>query len=376
MCRVLGWAGEISSNAQHRKVELILKGLILAEEKENPHGTGLATFSESGHQLVKKGMRGATFLLQGHADFLRYQKRLRAVLGHVRFKTSGEQSDQNAHPFGFRIRGDWHFGMHNGVIGCANELARKYGIKKQAVDSATFFHCLAKVAESKGLVAAIEEVTNEASLTGDFAFAMMRRNEIYLWRNESRPLCIFDLREEGLGRFFCSTKEMFEKALSLSRVSLKNKIKHFEAEPYRLYKVGHNTSPKLEVEAIKDLKHKEKPRLVASWWGADLDWLWQPQASCCAPKGSSSLGKTSKKSSSDTPSLFKKRSSKVDAPQKADFYYFISSLTDEQLEAEILATEAEVYNGLSREELKPYLNALYAEWDERRLEDEGKEDNL
>ena len=315
MCRILGWAGEISSPAQHRKIYLILKGLILAEEKENPHGTGLATFSESGYQgyqLVKKGMRGATFLLQGHADFLKNQKGLRAVLGHVRFKTSGKQSDQNAHPFGFRVVGNWHFGMHNGVIGCADELAKKYGIKKHAVDSATFFHCLAKVAESKGLVTSIEEVTYEASLTGDFAFAVMRRNEIYLWRNESRPLCIFDLREEGLGRFFCSTKEMFEKALSLSGVSLKNKIKHFEAEPYRLYKVGHNTSPKLEVEVIKDLKHKEKPKLLASWW-ADLDWLWQPQASCCAPK---------------------KNSKKNGAPRK-NF-----------------------------------------EWLERRLEDESKEDNL
>ena len=373
MCRVLGWAGEISSEAQHKKIELILKGLILAEEKGNPHGTGLVTFSRSGHQMVKKGMRGATFLLQGHADFIRHQRGLKTVIGHVRFKTAGEQSDKNAHPFGFRIRGDWHFGMHNGIIGCADELAGKYGVRGHPVDSATFFLCLAKVAESKGLVAAIEEVTYEASLTGDFAFAVMRRNEIYLWRNDARPLHFFDLREEGLGRFFCSTKEMFEKALLLGGVSLKGKIRHFEATPYRLYKMGHKTSPRFEVEAVKDLKHKEKPKPSASWWGADwldaYDSSWQSRATSC--------GRSSAKrcTASSTPSLFEtKGSKKVDAPQKANFY-FISSLTDEQLETEILATEAEVYGGLSREELKPYLNALYAEW-ERRLEDESEEDNL
>lgn len=391
MCRILGWAGDITSVSQHKKIEYILKGLILAEEKGNPHGTGLATFSKSGgHQLIKKGMRGAAFLLRGHADFLRHQKNIKAVLGHVRYRTAGEQNDKNAHPFGFRIRGDWYFGMHNGIIGCADELAKKFKVKGHPVDSATFFFCLAKVAEKNGLEEAIEEVTYEASLTGDFAFAIMRKGEIYLWRNDARPLAFFDLREEGLGRFFCSTKEMFEKALKLSGISFKKTVGYFEAKPYRLYKIGHQTSPELEVDVVKDLKYKEKPKPKTVWSGdySNMSWLdaydkeWQSRTSSthrakCSP------------ASCNTPSLFDKerREHSKEEPAKdkpdnawddVDALCFISSLSNEELEMEIVETEAEVYSNSPKDQklLKPYLNALYAEWHLRlELEEEHHGEN-
>jgi len=261
MCRIFGWTGELHSPEQLKKVSLLIKGLILSEEERNPHGTGLCVYSQSsGHQLLKKGLRGSAFVLRGYPDAV-LKIKMRSVIGHVRFKTSGEQSDKNAHPFGFRIKGEWMFGIHNGIIGCANALTKKYNIKPFAVDSATFFACLAKVAESKGLEEAIEEVSYEASLTGDFAFAILKKGEIYLWRNEARPLCFFDLRKEGLGRVFCSTREMFEKAVSLAGLKFKE-VPYFEAKPHRLYKVGHKTTPRnFEVEVVKELKHKEKPIL-------------------------------------------------------------------------------------------------------------------
>jgi len=103
------------------------------------------------------------------------------------------------------------------------------------------------------------------------------------------------------------------------------------------------------------------------YWLDAYDSSWQSRrVTSCSGRSSA------KRCTASNPSLFEKRS-KVEK-SKEDFC-FISSLTDEQLETEILATEAEVYGGLFREELKPYLNALYAEW-ERRVEDESEEDNL
>ncbi|MCX8027988.1 MAG: hypothetical protein N3A62_09080, partial [Thermodesulfovibrionales bacterium] len=59
----------------------------------------------------------------------------------------------------------------------------------------------------------------EISSTGDFAFLLMYKGEIFMWRNSQRPLAVFDLRPFGLGRLIASTKEMFERAVKLSGVS-------------------------------------------------------------------------------------------------------------------------------------------------------------
>ena len=262
MCRIIGFCG--NSNAG---VTALIQGLLLAEEKSNPHGTGIAIKTLSGNNLVrKKGCRARTFLLQGHANFL-WEKKYSYALGHVRFKTAGQQSDRNSHPFGVRVHDKWHFGIHNGVIGKTKELAQEFGVRPAAVDSETFWRCIAKLQnQGQDTVAAIEKVTDFISDKGDFAFAYMTEGEIFFWRNEDRPLAVFDAREHRMGRFIASTKEMFEKAWEWACPGLDiRKVTYFEATPHRLYRLAADTSPKYEVEAVKDLEHKAKTsRSVAS----------------------------------------------------------------------------------------------------------------
>ena len=262
MCRIIGFCG--NSNAG---VTALIQGLLLAEEKSNPHGTGIAIKTLNGNNLVrKKGCRARTFLLQGHANFL-WEKKYRYALGHVRFKTAGQQSDRNSHPFGVRVRDKWHFGIHNGVIGKTKALAQEFGVRPAAVDSETFWRCIAKLQnQGEDVVAAVEKVTDFISDKGDFAFAYMTEGEIFFWRNEDRPLAVFDAREHRMGRFIASTKEMFEKAWEWACPGLDiRKVTYFEATPHRLYRLAADTSPKYEVEAVKDLEHKAKTsRSVAS----------------------------------------------------------------------------------------------------------------
>ena len=255
MCRIVGFCG--NSNG---RVNALLQGLLMAEEKSNPHGTGIAIKTHSGNNIVqKKGVRAKTFLLQGHANFL-WDKKYRYALGHVRFKTAGKQSDRNSHPFGVRVRGKWHFGIHNGVIGRTKELAEEFGVMPAAVDSETFWRCVAKLQNhGEDIVTAIERVTDFISDKGDFAFACMTEHEIFFWRNDERPLSVFDAREHRLGRFIASTKEMFSKAWEWACPDLDlQKVTYFEAKPYRLYRMATDTSPKYEVELVKDLRHKAK----------------------------------------------------------------------------------------------------------------------
>lgn len=273
MCRIAGFCGKSNANTT-----ALLKALLLVEGKSNPHGTGIVIKTQDGKNIFKKkGVRGATFLLQGYADFLNTQK-YQYALAHVRFKTAGEQSDRNSHPFGVMVKGKWHFGIHNGVIGCTDALAKEFGVNKAPVDSETYFRCVAKLQNSgKDKVDAIETVTHFISDKGDFAFAYMTEREVYLWRNEQRPLSIFDARSLGMGRFFASTKQMFEKAWALACPHLDiSKVTCFEAKPYRLYRMAVNTKPAYEVEAVKDLKKKEKPKLNTAYFDyLPAKYRWQ-----------------------------------------------------------------------------------------------------
>jgi hypothetical protein len=356
MCRIMGFCG--NSNAA---VTALLQGLLLAEEKSNPHGTGLAIKTDGGSNIVhKKGVRARTFLLQGHTSFL-WGKKYRYALGHVRFRTAGEQSDRNSHPFGVRVHDKWHFGIHNGVIGRTRELAEEFGVKPAAVDSETFWRCVARL-QNRGAdaVTAIEMVTDFISDKGDFAFAYMTEREIYFWRNDERPLCVFDAREHRMGRFIASTKEMFSRAWEWACPGLDiKKVTYFEAKPYRLYRMAVNTSPKYEVEPVKNLKHKAKTsRSVVSPSRyipySDGDFFGED---CC-----------------NQGSLWSEGNGIEEEVRDPNDLYGVSGLSDNEITDAIFNTSLELEQmprkDPLRDEWKGYLSALYRE---RRRRSDGFE---
>lgn len=261
MCRIAGYAGPQSN----RRTALVLRGLIMAEEKGNPHGTGVVTrnLKSRKNTLMKKGIRGRSYLVRGHADFL-LEKVYNYAFVHVRYMTTGEQSDRCSHPFGFRVKGAWHFAMHNGVFSdeLCDKLCGEFGCSKAKVDSETFFWALRTLQErGKSLEEAVTEVTGFISGSGqsaEYAFAYMMPDAVYLWRSEGRPLAVFDLRERHMGRWFASTEDMFKKALRIAGADFK-KVEGFDLKPFRLYKVGHRTTPVWEVDMVCDLP-KPPPR--------------------------------------------------------------------------------------------------------------------
>jgi glucosamine 6-phosphate synthetase-like amidotransferase/phosphosugar isomerase protein len=358
MCRIMGFCGTSNTN-----VTALLRGLLLAEEKSNPHGTGIVIKKTNGKNLFqKKGIRAKTFLLQGYADFL-WRKKYQYALGHVRFKTAGKQSDRNSHPFGVRVHDKWHFGIHNGIIGCTEELAIEFGIKQADVDSETFWHCMAKLQnEGESVVDAIERVTHFISDKGDFAFAYMTESEIFFWRNEQRPLCVFDARKHGMGRFIASTKEMFTKAWHWACPDLDiRKVSYFEAKPYRLYRMAIDTSPKYEVEACKELKYKTKE--------VRKETMGSYQPVFHDPYGYGSLFRHYGRQSR----LFEDEEDKAEDETQIDLYG-VRELSDVELETAIFNKEIELDN-MDREdpvfdEWYGYLRALYKER-ARRIEDAG-----
>lgn len=268
MCRIAGYIGPVSD----RRVSAILRGLIMAEEKSNPHGTGivLKDLKTATNHIMKKGIRGRDFLVRGYADFL-WQRKFNFAFIHVRYMTSGEQSDRCSHPFGFRVKGIWHFGMHNGVFKdeLCEKMSKNFGCSVADVDSETFFWALQELQKKgKSLEEAIAEVTKFISAEGEFAFAYMSPEAVYLWRSEGRPLSVFDFRKANLGRWFASTPTMMEKALEISGVRAKEGI-DYEIKPFKLYKLRHRTTPSWKVETVMDLpRNKRKYNFYK-----DFPWL-------------------------------------------------------------------------------------------------------
>ena len=257
MCGIFGFTGHSSW-----KTSVLLQALCIADEVRGTHSTGIVIqTSRDNFFMSKKAVRGKAFVARGHCAFL-FNRKYGNALGHNRFATAGAVNDRNAHPFAVKVGvKKWNFGVHNGIVGDKEEIAREYGVQNHDVDSAVVLKAMGKVqSQGHGVVDAIEEVTNFISPKADFAFAYLNGDEkaVYLWRSPDRPLTIIDARKLGLGRWFCSTPEIFAAAWNILRGALGDlkKVSKFDARPYRLYRVADDGE--FEVEPIRDLKHTRR----------------------------------------------------------------------------------------------------------------------
>lgn len=285
MCRVLAWRGgeRKLKIAEAKKVNKLIKGLLLAEAGSNPDGTGLLTVKarKEGEKvyLLKRGINALKFLVQEEERINFMLDDAKMVIGHVRYATKGDVNDGNSHPFMFRVKGKIFAGVHNGVINYEDLVKKALSLniknpKWFEVDSFLLFACIAKfLRQDKAVEEAVETALKDVN--GNWALIMYWNEKIYFVRSVDRPLWVCDLRSEGLGRFIVSTEEMFEKACEIAGESFKD-VSYFEPLPYRLYAVSESG----EVEAVKDLDVKpvvRMPRVPARIWndyGYGYNYNW------------------------------------------------------------------------------------------------------
>lgn len=249
---------------------MLLQSLCIADEVRGRHSTGLVIQSRQDEHcyLMKRALTGSEFVAQGHTEFL-FKRKYRMALGHNRYATLGEVNNRNAHPFGFRVGEGWNFGVHNGVIGSRKTVwavAKSFGVKTTPdVDSEIALWAIAKLVNGgMETTEAIDKVTERISAVADFAFAYMdtERRCIYLWRSPDRPLWVFDAREHKLGRWFCSTEDIFTDAWRFIRGALGDleKVKSRELAPYKLYRMGLDG----RARKVKDLSHRPRRSVLDS----------------------------------------------------------------------------------------------------------------
>jgi len=268
MCGLFGFSGPSSFRAAS-----LLQALAIADEVRGRHSTGLALAARGegskrlSPRLVKKALSGKEFVRAGWSQIL-FQAKYPLAIGHNRYATAGEVNDRNAHPFLIQRPHGAALAAHNGLVGGKEAIAERFGVKNVPVDSEVYFRAIGRKAgkSEEDLLEAIEEVTTFIAPRADFACLWLEPawRSLYFWRSPDRPLAVFDARKLGLGRFFCSTVEIFSDAWGSVRGCLPSikKVETFEARPYSVYRVKDDGA--WEVERIRDLAIPERNAAKAS----------------------------------------------------------------------------------------------------------------
>jgi hypothetical protein len=195
--------------------------------------------------LVKKAMRGYEFLFKGYSTPL-FRERWSLAIGHNRLATHGDVVDDNAHPFRLRAPSGMVYACHNGIVRRTEELVARFKVPTHSVDSHMALDAIARNAGSTedSLVESITAVTAAIRASGSaFSFLYLdpKKRAVYAWRSPTRELELIDAGAGDLGAWACSEWNIFSGAWGLNRGMLGSldKIRHFAAEPYVLYKLAH-----------------------------------------------------------------------------------------------------------------------------------------
>lgn len=177
MCGLVGMAGTLEY--KHRQV---MKELLFLNTLRGRDSTGLSVVKRNRDVLTRK------MTVPGY-EFIEYPVVDKAMgygdqlwIGHNRFKTTGEVSRANAHPFEVLDEDGavLLIGTHNGTLQNKWELQRKLD-EKYDTDSETLFNWLAEAPNYKE---AIKELEGAWSLTWWDA----TEDALHLCRNNERPM--------------------------------------------------------------------------------------------------------------------------------------------------------------------------------------------
>jgi predicted glutamine amidotransferase len=178
MCGLVGWAGFLE-----HKHKLAMKDMLFLNSLRGKDSTGLTAVRRNREVVTRK------LTVPGY-EFIEYPIVDRTFsfgdqvwLGHGRFKTTGDVSRANAHPFEVLDKDNliWLVGTHNGTLNNKWDIEQKLGGEKFDTDSEALFNWFAEAPDYRQAAAALKGAWS-------LVWWDATQDAIHFLRNEERPL--------------------------------------------------------------------------------------------------------------------------------------------------------------------------------------------
>jgi len=222
MCGILGIACYDQSNPNYKiaaDLRSLCRRLLVFSRRRGSDASGLCVVSGDTASLFKMNIPSDD-LVKKHeysnvVGSITHKKRFRAMIGHTRMKTKGDQIfNVNNHP----IKANKVVGVHNGVISNDDALFGQYGGKVERagrVDSEIIFRLIDyHTSKGKSLTQAVEDTHRE--LFGGYACAFIHRDwpdYLTVFTNSMAvPIFIFDKPKVMV---FASTEDIVRSAMQV-----------------------------------------------------------------------------------------------------------------------------------------------------------------
>ena len=220
MCKLSGFYRIKRTKDNLTTSKINFSDLIASQAVGNSDAAGLATVRDDNQFLVyKQPISGIDFVASPEYAKIMDDIKTRIVIGHCRFKTQGDNTNnKNNHPL---FTKDGIIVIHNGVIRNDAELFKKYNFTRDAeVDSEILPQLIAyHVRKGKSTRLAIQETLKEC--TGSIAMAVLNCQEpdkLYLVRREGNLNIAYDKKDSVI--YFATSETALDEVLKPNKLEL------------------------------------------------------------------------------------------------------------------------------------------------------------
>lgn len=213
MCAIFGYL-DYKGIVGNSVLKRLIKALSVEAEVRGTDATGISYVKDGGIVTFKKPK-------PAHKVKLYFPKETRAVVGHTRMTTQGdEKHNYNNHPFEGRC-GKENFALaHNGVLYNDDKLKKQYSLPYTHIETDTYV-AVQLLEQEESLTA--ESIARMSELvSGSFVFTILRDDNTLFLVKGSNPLTVYHFETLGL-YVYASTKSILDNALRFSGLTYKKR---------------------------------------------------------------------------------------------------------------------------------------------------------
>lgn len=256
MCGIYGYVGKPKNR---KKVAELAEALMYHTQVRGRHSTGYFAVTQSEFVLEKDAVPADEFITTSNLREVIMQEKAYILIGHNRWASMGDITQENAHPF----EGARFVLTHNGT--CQSALHKAHNLRlTEKMRGETDSEAILMLLEHVGL----QGFLNVLGDLEDFSLVIFdkKAEEIYFARNDRKPLFLVDLRKHLGIRAWASTVEIMADALEEVGIPT-DKVIGFQTKPGYIYAVDNKT---LEVNRTEPFMRK--PKKLAPIGG---DWYYE-----------------------------------------------------------------------------------------------------